>query len=122
MESDREKAKSAIVAREKDDPELGAALHEGKNLQLEILKETNRHDEAMRGHELGFFGRILGGESTAPTVIAALVVLLGFVTFVACLYAASQYPDHADFWAKQGERGLGVGAAALAYLFGRGSK
>lgn len=122
MASEREKAKSAITVREQDDPELGAALHEGQNYQLEMIRENNRHSEAMRGHDLGFFGRILGGENTAPTVIAALVVLLGFATFVACLFAASQYSDQAEFWAKQGERGLGVGAAALAYLFGKGSK
>lgn len=122
MASDREKAKNAITVREADDPELGAALHEGQNFQLEVLRETNRHNEVMRGRELGFFGKILGGESTALTVIATFVVILGFATFAACLYVASSDPERAEFWSKQGERGLGVGSAALAYLFGKNAK
>lgn len=70
---------------------------------------------------LVFFGRLLGGEKTAPTVVAMFVVLIGFGVAIGALVAAGYDPAHADFWSKQAERGFGVGSAALAYIFGKGS-
>jgi len=61
----REDAKGAIIQRDNDDPELDAVLSSAHHLQLHLIKETNRHSEAMRKTELGFFGRIIGGEATA---------------------------------------------------------
>jgi len=73
-------------------------------------------------HELGAAGRLLGGEKNAPVIIAAVVVLLGMVAFFCCLVAESRYAANAQFWAQQGERGLGLSGAALGYIFGKGVK
>lgn len=121
MVSERDQAKSDIVKRDADDPELTSALSAGNRFQLEINKEQNRHEEAKRDQELGFFGKWLGGEKTAPVVVAMFVVLIGFLVGIGCLIEAARQPSNAEFWSKQAERGFGLGAAALAYIFGKGS-
>lgn len=121
MASDREQAKGEIVRRDENDAELDNALGAASRLQLELNKENNRHEEAKRDKELGFFGRLIGGEKTAPVVVAMIVVLIGFGLAVGCLIMAGNQPSSAEFWAKQAERGIGVGSAALAYIFGKGA-
>jgi hypothetical protein len=121
-ELNREDAKGAIIRREKEDPELDEVISTAHHFQLQLAKETNRHNEAMRRAELGFFGRILGGEATAPFVIATLVVFLGFLVAACSWFMAAWEPSQAEFWAKQAERGITIASAAVAYIFGRGSK
>ncbi|RYF30033.1 MAG: hypothetical protein EOO38_32735, partial [Cytophagaceae bacterium] len=78
MASERDEAKSHIVRRDESDPELESAFGAASRFQLEINREQNRHEEAKRDKELGIFGKLLGGEKTAPTVVAMIVVLIGF--------------------------------------------
>lgn len=123
MASDpRDIAKRSIVVKDDEDSELESAFSQGRDLSLEILKENNRHSADMLHKELGAFGRIIGGEATAPTVSALIVVGFGSVAAVGCWVAAAHLPDQAEFWAKQAERCLGLGSAALAFIFGKGSK
>jgi len=122
MASEREDAKKAIIARERDDPELADVLTGGHRFQLELARETNRHQEAMRAKDLGSFGWLMGGENTAPFTVALVVVMFGIVAAIGCWVAAWNAPTSAEFWAKQAERGIAVSSAALAFIFGRGSK
>lgn len=121
MVSDREEAKSQIVRRDAGDAELDSALSEANRFQLELAREQNRHEEAKRDKELGFFGRILGGEKIAPTVVAMAATFIGFSVGIGCLCMAGFQHENAEFWSKQAERGFGLGSAALAYIFGRSS-
>jgi hypothetical protein len=118
----RESAKGAVVQKTTADPELAEVLSGAHKLQLDLTKEANRHALAMHKSELGFIGRALGGPANAPVVVACIALLCGVAVYVGCLYAASQFADQADFWGKQGERVLAFAGAALAFIFGRGSK
>lgn len=122
MASEREAAKKAITGRESDDPELNVVLTGAHRLQIELVKETNRHNEVMRQKDLGAFGRLIGGEATAPFTVALIVVIFGVLAAVGCWIAAWQVPENAEFWAKQAERGIAVASASLAFIFGRGSR
>lgn len=121
MASDRDQAKSDITRRDESDAELESTLGSANRLQLELNKEQNRHEEAKRDKDLGFFGKLIGGEKTAPIVVAMLVVMIGFSLAIGCLVMAGVQSDASEFWSKQAERGIGVGTAALAYIFGKGS-
>lgn len=121
MASDRDEAKGQIIKRESDDAELDSALGAANRLQLELTREQNRHEEAKRDKDLGFFGKLLGGEKTAPVVVAMLVVVIAFMTAIGCLIMAAYQTQQAEFWAKQAERAFGLGSAAVAYIFGKGS-
>jgi hypothetical protein len=120
--SDREVAKGSVVQKKDDDPELTDALSGAHGLQLAITKETNRHAEAMHKANLGFVGRAIGGEANAPVVVACIATLFGLICAVGCWIAAAKYPDAFDFWGKQAERSIAFSGAALAFIFGRGSK
>jgi homoserine acetyltransferase len=121
MASEREQAKSAITARTSEEPELEEKLSQAHALQhrLESDKEAHRHKEAMRAAELGWFGRILGGEATASLTVAFIVVCVGLFTAVGCLGMAAYAPSTGDFWAKQSERSIAVAMAALSFIFGK---
>lgn len=122
MVSEREKAKGAITEQDETDPELGEALSEATGYQLELTKENNRHKERQRAQDLGLVGKIIGGENHAPSAVALFVVIVGFMAAIGCWIAAANFVDQAEFWAKQAERALGIGMAALTFLFGKGSK
>lgn len=55
MASERDTAKNDIVKRDSSDAELETTLSAANQYQLEITKEQNRHEEAKRDKELGFF-------------------------------------------------------------------
>ena len=113
MASERDEVRGSITERDAADPALQATLSKAHQLQhaLDKDKETNRHKEAKYDKYIG----------AVPYAIAALAVVLGFGIFFASMYAASRETAQADFWAKQGERGIGVATAALAYIFGKAS-
>jgi hypothetical protein len=121
MASDRDEAKGQIVKRESGDAELDSTLGAANLFQLELTREQNRHEEVKRDKDLGFFGRVIGGEKTAPVVVAMLVVVIAFTVAVGCLVMAATQTQQAEFWAKQAERAFGLGSAAVAYIFGKGS-
>lgn len=122
MASEREVAKGAITERDDIDPELKEALSQASGFQLDVTKENNRHREHQRAQELGLIGKLIGGEQNAPGAVALFVVLVGYLSAIGCMVAAGIDHDQAAFWSQQVERGFGVGSAALAYLFGKGTK
>lgn len=128
MVSDRSAAKGAIKETSSEDPELEAAFSAGEDYKLKHIQEQNRHAETMHRQGMGFLGRWLGGESSAPMFIAALATAAGLAGAFFCWYHAIGTTDHpiasevAEFWSKQAERALAFGAAALAFIFGRGGK
>lgn len=56
MAFDRAAAKQSASDKEDSDPEMDAALDDGRSLQVELLKENNRHREAIA--ELGWFSKV----------------------------------------------------------------
>lgn len=118
MALNRKQAKDAIKEKQPDDPELDAAIGEAQRLQLDLVKENNRHREKMAG----WLGIVFGGEASAPFHIALVFAVVCLLGFGFCLYMASKGAAQAEFWAKQAERALAAASAALAYIFGRGKK
>lgn len=110
----RDAVRHATQDREGDDPDLKRNLQAAVQLQhqLDEQKETHRHREAR-------YDKLI---ELAPVIIAAVVVVLGFGVFIGAMYAASRQQAQSEFWAKQGERGISTAVAALAYIFGKGTK
>jgi hypothetical protein len=117
---DRESAKKSISSKSTDDPELDEAIRAGRDFQLSILKENNRHTEEMKQKELGFFGRAFGGEKSAPTFIAAIGALLGEIG--AGYTLVDIQGENTAAWTQQTEKLLAFTSACLAFIFGRGTK
>jgi hypothetical protein len=124
MASERDKAKSAIKKTDSTDPELAAALAEGTELQHLLMVETNRHKEAMRSVELGWIGRVVGGETNAPIAVATLVVVAGLAGVFLSVWMASQSPrtDSSEYWSKMIERFLALTVSGLSFIFGRSGR
>ncbi|WP_027037558.1 hypothetical protein [Mesorhizobium ciceri] len=124
MVSERSAAKKAIKTESQDDPELADAISTAHDYQLKLTQENNRHVEALRKQDLGFFGRAFGGEKSAPTYIASIAALIGLFGAGYCLTMAASIHDAAfvDFWSKQTERLVAFAVASLTFIFGRGSK
>lgn len=120
MASAREDAKKAIVARDNEDPELQAALSSAHRFQLELAKETHRHTEVMRG----FFGRMLGPNDSAPTMVAFVGMMFGIIVAIACLVAAAEGDGggYMEFWERWAERAFGFSISCVAFIFGNGLK
>lgn len=103
------------------------AINSASRFQLEVLKENNRHIEAKIRHDLGVFGRAFGGEKSAPTYVALVAMVSGLAAVGVSFYMAAHAPEvnnaeYVDFWGKQIERSIAFASAALAFIFGRGSK
>jgi hypothetical protein len=119
MASERSAAKASIQETEYTDPELSGALGAANQFQIALVKEQNRHVEAQTNAHLGWFGRLLGGESTAPTVIAAIAALLGFVFAGACLYLAATDTGNNQFYSEWSTRAFAITTTALGFIFGK---
>ncbi|KRB61384.1 hypothetical protein ASE04_21190 [Rhizobium sp. Root708] len=122
MAFDRKAAKESIQAKSGDDAEFDEAQVGAHDFQLKIAQENNRHAETMGRQDLGFLGRALGGEKTAPTYIAFFVMVAGLAGTFYCWSQAGATGDATGFWSSQAERALAFSASALAYIFGRGNK
>lgn len=122
MGSDREAAKKAATNKEDDDPELTAALAAAKDHQLAIKKEDNRHAEQINQQNMGRLGTLVGDGKSVPTVAALSTIALGFLTAIGLYIAMVFDPENGEMYSTSAERSMGVAAAALAYLFGKGSK
>lgn len=119
MASERNNAKSAILERGRDDPELDETLTSAHAYQLELAKEKNRHAERMRARDLGFFGKLAGGERVSPIFVAFLAMIAGLAGAVYCWTHAGADSQIADFWGKQAERAIGFATAAMTFILGR---
>ena len=116
---DRDAAKKAIINRDKSDPDLEDALRNASEFQLGLVKEQNRHKEAMRG----WFSRVFGHDDNVAAYIAAGAMFVGLAAFAYCLYMAGHVDEKVvPFWSQQGERALAFSASCLAFIFGKGIK
>lgn len=124
MASERDKAKNAITAADSNDPELNAAFADAKARRHLLAAENHRHKEAIYTAELGRIGKWLGGEKTAPIVIAGIVSGAGILGAFLSGYMASrsQTPNSADFWSKMVERSIALALSCLTFIFGRSGK
>jgi hypothetical protein len=120
MASDRKEATKAITSQSSEEPELDLTLNQAHTLQheLELKREDHRHKETMRAAELGWVGRILGGEASASLTAAFIVVCVGLASTAGCFVAAYTQPSQ-EFWAKQSERMIAITMAALSFIFGK---
>jgi hypothetical protein len=119
MVSDRQSAKKAVVARDKDDPELDATLSAAHAYQLSITREANRHKEEMRG----WFAKVFGPRDSAVTFIAFLAMVFGVLLTIGCLFAAAYaVTSNVAFWGQWAERAIAFSTSALAFIFGKGIK
>lgn len=111
----RANVKNTIQEISEEEKKFDQSLDEAKHLELEILKENNRHAKAM----LGWLGQCFGHEHNAPINIAFISMLLGFALSAGCFFAAFKFPSEKDFWGENSERGLSIALASLTYIFGR---
>jgi len=122
MVSERDKAKLDIADREGEDPELDAVLSGASKLNLETLRETNRHKEEMRSKDLGKIGGWLGGREMLPFLLAALILVSGVLLALVSMIMAAVFPERAPFWGEQIVRGFAFAGAAGAFLAGRSGR
>jgi hypothetical protein len=122
MVFERDAAKKAASNQEEDDPEFDAALRAAKDHQLAIKKEDNRHTETINQQNMGKLGSWVGDGKSVPTVAALSTIVLGFLTAIGLFVAMFCDPGNGGLYSSNAERAIGVAAAALAYLFGKGSK
>ena len=104
---------------EDTDPELSGVLGAAHRYQIALVKEQNRHAEAETKTRLGWFGRLLGDESSAPIVIAAIAGLLGFAFAGACLYLAAADATNNQFYSEWSTRAFAITTTALGFIFGK---
>jgi hypothetical protein len=123
MASERDRAKSAITEQSDNDPGLQVVLDQGHELKhkYDVAVEQNRSKEQLRAMDLGRFGRLVGGETSASIFSAFVVVCVGLVAFVLCLIAAMHSQSDRDFWSKQSERSISLSLTALSFIFGKSS-
>lgn len=121
---DKKTAKQAVLDKHKVDPNLGEESTEAHHLQLQLLKESNRHKEAMGC--LGFSGRMLGKDVDAATFIACIVILFCmvafFISFISPICLDNPSAEFIKMMQSISDKSLGLGSAALAYVFGKSTK
>lgn len=122
MASEREQAKQSASDPEPNDPDLGETLGAANRFNIELIRETNRHREQMAHGERGWLGWLVGGPTSAPTIIAFLAASAGLLIAVWCLSNAAAQGADAEFWSKQAERGFAFAGTAVGFIFGRSLK
>lgn len=122
MASEREQAKRSASDPEPSDPDLGEALGAANQFNIELIRETNRHREQMSHGERGWLGWLVGGPTSAPTIIAFIIASAGLLIAIWCLKQAATQVTEAEFWAKQAERGFALAGTAVGFIFGRSLK
>jgi hypothetical protein len=87
---------------------------------LALKAADHAHAEKTQAAELGWLGKCLGGEKSAPTSIAFLAVLIGSFIALLSLGLAARF-DSPNFM-NAFERSLAFVSACLAFIFGRGTR
>ncbi len=118
----RQLAKQGITGSEDQEPEVQNAITVGHQLQLDLLREKNRHKEALQAAELGRIGRLVGAESAASITLASAVVALGFIGVITGYIIAAVRPGSQEFWGKEIGWSYGAISSAMAFVFGRSTK
>lgn len=121
MELSRIQAKKGIVKKDQPDRQLTEKQLAAHQMELEITRESNRHEKDMRSTELGFLGRFFGDGRNTQTFVALIAVFSGVSIFATCLFAAYCKPTEAQFWSDAGLKALAFAGTSIGYLFGRGS-
>ena len=117
----RSNAKEGITKTEDEEPELQNAITVGHQLQLDLLREKNRHRETIQKQELGWIGRFFGGENTASLGLAFAAVFLGFLGVVLGYVMAALQPISQAFGGKEIGFAYTLISSALSFVFGRSS-
>lgn len=92
-----------------------------KAFELQSREAKRRHKREMRAKELGWLGRFLGGERSAPLTLAFLAIVAGIVCVILALVLEAFCPADSSVWNKAIDGSLTIISTALAYAFGRGS-
>lgn len=121
MSLDRAGAKAAVSDKEAVDPQLEAGISNAIDYRLKIAEHT--HAQKLIDKELGWLGRFLGGEKSAPTAVASIVIGASILIFFAMYLVAafgSLEEDRAKFIINAGDKCLALGTLALGYVCGKG--
>jgi hypothetical protein len=90
--------------------------------ELEAVIAGHQHAQNMRDKELGFVGRIIGGEKNAPTTVAAIAFILSMLAFIAAqlvaAYGVVQEPRVVAFLGAA-DKCLAIATLALGYICGK---
>ena len=118
MATERETVKRSIVKQADAPlpPAMDGAIDRGT--ELEILIQNHGHLERMQAANLGWFGKVLGGERNASIVIAFIVILLS-MSIATGLWIAAAHSQHPEFWSHEAQVAWSFAGAALAFIFGR---
>jgi len=124
MASERDEVLKAVIeSQASQTPKLAEAISdassEAERTKRQALAQQHELDKLRA--QLGWFGRIFGGESHAPVVIAFIVVAIGLIA-AASLWWIAYISGNREFWSGEAHIALGAVTTALAYVFGRGSK
>lgn len=92
-----------------------------KAFELQETEAKRRHKREMREKELGWLGRFLGGERSAPLTLAFLAIVAGIVCLILALILEACCPADSSVWDRAIGGSLTIISTALAYAFGRGS-
>lgn len=123
MVSERDAAKGAATNPEEGDPELEGALIAASKAKVELLREQNRHAEAIAKGERGWFGGVFGGKDHAPTFIAFSAMFLGFIAFGWAIFQMANADEPARaFWWDVAQYVLTFTGTALGFAVGNSSK
>jgi hypothetical protein len=122
MASERDQAISSVSAetvQSNESEKLEVALSQGEGIQRLAMAQS--HEMNMRRAELGWFGKVFGGEAHASIVVAFVVIILGFTGAIG-LWVVAYYSGKPEFWSSEAHISLAAATSALGFVFGRGSK
>ncbi|MFT8731648.1 MAG: hypothetical protein ABF752_07245 [Acetobacter fabarum] len=118
----RASVKQGMSAPAASEPALTATMQDARQrLEMEKEKEKNSHARDMRDKELGWCGKFLGSERSAPMTIAALSAGIGFIVLVFSILFEAICPKDAEIWKETISGGLTIISTSVAYVFGRGA-
>lgn len=121
MALDRAGAKAAVSDKDSDDPELSAGLDAANDYRLKIAE--HKHAQTLIDKELGWLGRFLGGDRSAPTAVASIALGLSIIVFFS-MYLLAAFGDLTDDKAKlivsAADKCMALGTLALGYVCGKG--
>ena len=79
-------------------------------------------ERALKAADLGWLGSFIGGERHSALNLAAFFLTISLIIGIGCLVAAWMQAENSEFWGRSAERSFSAASAALAYVFGQGSK
>lgn len=117
--SNSENAGRLNTAASTAQPSLRDAMSSADVLKSELQQQ--KHLQAMKTKERGWFGIVFGTESLAAIVIAAAVILMSFATAVGFELLGAR-THQTEFWSHEAQPVWAIVTAALGFIFGRSNK